>query len=235
MKESSSMFTIVLVQPEDNANIGAVARAMKNMGFSSLTLVDPPRFDIERAGITACRALDVLENCRIALSLEDALKDMEDVIGFSARRGKNRPVRLINEWLEEARATAGKTALVFGPEETGLHEAHSKHCRWLVRIPTNPECSSLNLAQSVLIVLYELSKLEPSFQKERPEIEPVPWSEYEHLDNLIHAVLEQSEFYNEGTPPHLPDVVSNLFRRILPNNREMKILQGIFGRLKKTR
>ncbi len=229
------MYTIVLVQPEDNANIGAVARAMKNMGFSSLTLVSPPRFDIERARVTACRAVDVLENCRIAPDLEDALKDMEDAAGFSARRGKNRPVRLITEWLEDAKTSNRKTALVFGPEETGLHEAHSKHCRWLVRIPTSPGCSSLNLAQSVLIVLYELSKLHPAFQKEREEIEPVPWSEYEHLDKLVHSVLEQSEFYNEGTPPHLPDVVSNLFRRILPNAREMKILQGIFGRLMKTR
>ena len=231
----TDLLHIFLVEPEDNANIGAVARAMKNMGFSHLHLVAPPRFDPVRAAVTACGAGDILDMCTIHESLEDALAPMEDVIGFSGRQGKNRPLRLLSEWLEDQlSAPYRSTALVFGPEETGLHEKHIAHCRWLVRIPTNPECSSLNLAQAVLIVLYELSKSAPFPCAGRCESSPVPWTEFSHLETLVNEVLEKSGFYNEGTPPSLPHLIGNLFRRALPDDREMRILQGIFGRIGKS-
>ncbi|NMC61580.1 MAG: RNA methyltransferase [SAR324 cluster bacterium] len=228
-------FRILLVEPEDNANIGAVARAMKNMGFEDLALITPSRYEFERAKITACNAIDLLKNVKTFDTIEEAVRDSTDVIGFSARTGKNRPCIFIDEWLESLRTrSASKTCLLFGPEESGLHDKHIEQCRNLVRIPTNPRCSSLNLAQAVLIVLYELSKNASLFPRGSDNSRLVEWEEFFHLDHLVNEVLIKCGFYNKGTPPHLPQVIGNLFRRSLPNKREMKILQGIFGRILKS-
>jgi len=228
-------FSILLVEPEDNANIGAVERAMKNMGFDKLALISPSRYDYERAKITACNATDILQNAKHFPSIDEAVRDSNDVVGFSARIGKNRPTISLEEWLMSLKARkVSKTSLLFGPEESGLNERHIEQCRNLVRIPTNPKCSSLNLAQAVLIVLYELSKQVTWVSQTQGDSASVEWEEFFHLDRLVNEVLTKSAFYNKGTPPHLPRVIGNLFRRSLPNKREMKILQGIFGRILKS-
>ena len=151
---------VVLVEPGDSLNVGSVARAMSNLGFRHLHLVAPPRYDPERAAITACWAADRLGEAQHHDTLAEALAEMEHVVGFTARHGRNRPQHLLlPEWVTRTTAEPPKrTALLFGSEDDGLRREHLVNCNWLVRIPSSEENPSFNLAQSVLLTLFELSR-----------------------------------------------------------------------------
>lgn len=223
---------VVLVEPGDSLNIGAVARAMTNLGFRHLHLVAPPRYDPRRAAITACWATDLLAGARHHDSLESALADMEHVVGFTARHGRNRPRHLLlPEWIGRIAAQPPvRTALLFGTEDDGLHREHLVHCNWLVRIPSSEENPSFNLAQSVLLALFELSRQNwadtPETQRELPT-----GSDFVQLQTLVDEVLTRCQFYKLGTPEPLPDMVMHLLRRTEPDAREMRMLLGMFGKI----
>jgi TrmH family RNA methyltransferase len=226
---------IVLVETEESLNIGSVARAMKNLGFTNLHLVKPVHFSIEKAEITGRWALDVLQNARIHESLEECLKPMTEVIGFSGREGKNRANLMLPEWVQHFRTRPlAPTALVFGPEDTGLRHDHVEHCRWLVRIPTSAEYPSFNLAQAVLLGLFELSRQDWSGASTGNAEHAADWNQFYQLDKLVDAVLEESGFYRVGTPEPIPGLVKNLFRRTNPDKREMGVLLALFARIRKT-
>ena len=148
---------VVLVEPGDSLNVGAVARAMSNLGFANLHLVAPPRYDAARAAISACWATPLLAQARVHDDLGAALADMRHVVGFAAREGRHRPQQqLLHEWAGRlAQQPPVRTALLFGPEDHGLTQEHISHCQWLVRIPSAAENPSFNLAQAVLLALYE--------------------------------------------------------------------------------
>jgi len=223
---------LVLDRVEDPRNVGAVARAMMNLGFGSLHLVSPPRYDPATAAITACWATEILEGATIHDTLEEALAPMEQVVGFTARHGKNRPRHLLlPEWCERIeREPPRSTALLFGSEDSGLRRDHLSHCHWLVRIPSASANPSFNLSQSVLLALFELSRRRwggiAADEKPRP-----PISEFAQLDRLVEAVLTQSGYFRKGTPRPVPQLVKHLLRRIDPDEREMGILMGMFGKI----
>jgi len=223
---------VVLVEPGDSRNVGAVARAMSNLGFERLHLVSPPRFDKALAATTACWATPLLDRAQVHDSLEDALAPMAHVAGFSARAGQNRPRLLpLGEWAANCRArTEGDTALVFGPEDTGLRQEHVRLCRWLVRIPSDASNPSFNLAQSVLLALYELARDGTGVAAAKAV--PMPAQrEFLELDRIVDEVLTQARFYHRGTPAPMPGVVRHLLRRIDPDAREMRILVGMFSKI----
>ncbi len=224
-------FHIVLVEPQESLNIGSVARAMSNMGFSNLHLVAPLDYLIDRARITACHGGAVLDSLTIHEDLESCLASMKVVVGFSGQHGKHRPAHvMLSEWKHAwMESPSDKTALVFGPEATGLRTDHLAHLRWTVRIPSSEENASLNLAQAVLVVLYELQRNPELVQpvvRERAEA-----SAHYHLDRIVTEVLDGCEFYREGTPGPIPDLVKNLLRRIEPDSREMGVLLAMFARI----
>ena len=150
---------IVLVGTTHPGNIGAAARAMKNMGVSELTLVKPRYFPHDEAVARASGAEDILENATVVAKLEEALHDCIYVVGASARsRSIDWPCLnprdcAVKLHLESAR---GVVAAVFGPEKSGLSNAQLDRCDTLLRIPTNPEFSSLNVAMAVQVLTYEL-------------------------------------------------------------------------------
>ena len=227
---------IVLVEPANSLNIGSVARAMANLGFSNLHVVAPFRYDRKKAAATACAATALLDQALFHDRLEDVLQSMEEVVGFSNRHGRNRPGHLLlPDW--SARITPGeiiKTALLFGPEDTGLRQDHIEHCRWLIRIPSNEDVPSYNLAQAVLLTLFELSH--PHWKQELPDLEQqLPtWNEFYQLDRILEEVLIRSGFYRKGTPATIPGMIKNIFRRLRPNLREMKILLALFAKVNHT-
>src|SRR5437879_6066770 len=148
-------FAFVLFRPKAPGNVGAAARALKNMGFSDLRLVAPQRPHMAGAAM-AVHGCDLLAAARVYPELAAALADRSLVVGTTARAGPYRreaqPIRdaasaLIND--------ATRIALVFGPEDFGLTNEELKLCHRLVTIPTAPAYPSLNLAQAVLIVAYE--------------------------------------------------------------------------------
>ena len=153
--------SFVLVEPREAGNIGASARAIKNMGFRHLCLVNPQTDLTDEARWFACNALDVLDAAETFPDVKSAVSDKSIVIGTSRRTGKRRGVILpVQQGAERIIALAGdaKVAILFGREDRGLLNEEVAECGLLLTIPTSKEHRSLNLAQAVLIVAYELLK-----------------------------------------------------------------------------
>ena len=151
--------TVVLHQPQDLVNIATAVRAMANMGLERLTVVDPAEFDPWRITGIAHRTEPIVEAVTLAATLEEALAEATYVVGTSARprtaqRNYRRPRDLAPRILR--RAQSGNVAIVFGREDRGLSNEALDLCHEVMVIPTAPEYSSLNLAQAVLLVSYEL-------------------------------------------------------------------------------
>src|SRR5262249_255323 len=152
----------VLVRTEVAANIGATARVMRNFGLSDLVLVSPcadPR-DLHARAL-ATHGEDLLDSCRIVADLAESVADCTLVAATSARTGgrfRRQSVGAPREMLPHLvdAMPAGRVALVFGPERTGLTNEEVSRCTYLVHIPTDPAAPALNLAQAVAICLYEL-------------------------------------------------------------------------------
>ena len=151
------MIRIVLCRPSHPGNIGSAARAMKTMGLTDLRLVAPERFPAKEADWMATNAADVLEKAVVHADLLSAIKDCTAAFALSAR-GREWSPQVLDVRTAAARATGieGPVAFVFGNEVAGLTNEEMFACQHLVHIPANPEFSSLNLAQAVQVVAYEL-------------------------------------------------------------------------------
>ena len=193
MKKSNVSF--VLVEPREGGNVGAAARAIKNMGFTRLELVAPCDFTTVEAVSFAHGAQDVLDSAKVCASLDEAVSGKALVVGVSRRAGKTRGV-IPN--LEEAAhkialyAEENETAIVFGREDKGLYNVEVLRCGFLVSIPTSEAQPSLNLAQAVLLAAYELSR-HGAPHGARAEIPPLVTQEeleslYERADKLLKTL-----------------------------------------------
>jgi tRNA/rRNA methyltransferase len=246
MMPFSDTFHIVLVSPQESLNVGSVLRAMLNLEYKYLHLVAPRDFDPHRARITACHAESLIPSIQIHKTLSDALAPMQNVVGFSAQTGRNRlSIESLPQWARSQRFTVAKqikTALVFGPEDTGLFLEDLDLCRTLIAIPSGAEYSSFNLAQAVLLALYSIREsvldadVGDSVPSEHGSEEAgqgglASWRDFQYLDSLVDSVLELSRFYRKGTPQPIPGVVKRLLRRTEPSDREMGIMLGMFRRI----
>jgi TrmH family RNA methyltransferase len=162
MKSWKDNVSFIIVEPREPGNIGASARAMKNMGFRHLSLINPVPFNDE-ARWFAHNALDILKNVRISPTLHEAISDKSIVVGTTRRKGKKRGIIYpVSHGVQKLRALAerNRVAILFGREDRGLFNEEVEECGFLLTIPANNEHPSLNLAQAVLIVAYELSRAE---------------------------------------------------------------------------
>ncbi|MGB7297304.1 MAG: RNA methyltransferase [Candidatus Aminicenantales bacterium] len=151
----------ILVGPTEPGNIGAAARAIKNMGFHRLELVAPILYLTGESRSMACRAKDVLEAAKAYKTLRRAIAGKSLVVGTTRRLGSRRGLILdVQTAASRIRKTAAanRVAILFGNEHTGLTNRELEQCGLVLRIPSSPAFPSLNLAQSVLIVAYELSR-----------------------------------------------------------------------------
>ncbi len=231
---------VVLVGTTHPGNIGAVARAMKNMGLSDLALVRPKYFPHDDAVARASGASDVLDGARVVQTLADALNDCVFVVGTSARSRAigwptTGPRDCAERLLEESRN--GTAALVFGPEKTGLHNDDLDLCHTLLTIPTSPEFSSLNLAMAVQIMTYELRMASavqpaPGFASETL---PATGEEMEHFYVHLERVLTDVNFLDPDNPRHLMRRLRRLFIRARPDKNEVNILRGILSAVDRIR
>lgn len=180
---------VVLDRPQDAVNIGAVVRAIKNMGFSQLRLVQPRPYTVADLLRVAHHAEDVIEQIRVYETLDAALADTVYVVGTSAIAHRGRVPRRDIETLSRelaARAESGLVALLFGTEDDGLNNAALDRCHCIAALPTNPDYPALNLAQSVLLFLYELARQRRALAAEGAAMPlPVP------TDPAPQALLEQ--------------------------------------------
>jgi len=225
---------IVLVGTTHPGNIGAVARAMKNMGLADLALVDPRHFPHEDATARASGAADLLESASVHATLKDALRDCVYAVGASARsRAISWPAMTPRDCAERllAECRRGTVAAVFGPEKTGLHNDDLDLCDSLLTIPTNPEFSSLNLAMAVQVLTYELRVAGmadggPAFETEAP---PATGEEMDHFYAHLEEVLRDIGFLDPDNPRHLMRRLRRLFIRARPDKNEVNILRGILS------
>ncbi len=225
---------IVLVGTTHPGNIGAVARAMKNMGLNDLALVNPRYFPHEDAMARASGATDVLDAASVVSTLSEALTDCVYVAGTSARsRAITWPSMGPRDCAERMmlEGKKGKVAAVFGPEKTGLHNDDLDLCHTLLTIPTNPDFSSLNLAMAVQVLTYELrvaSALDsgPGFESETP---PATGDEMEHFYDHLERVMIDLEFLNPSNPRLLMRRLRRMFIRARPDKNEVNILRGLLA------
>lgn len=218
---------VVLVEPRDSRNVGAAARAMANLGFSDLRLVAPRGYDREQAGVTARNASPILDAATIHDHLEDAVADVVDVVGLALRTGPS-PARCVSlpEWA--ARRADVPTALVFGPEDDDLRHEHLDLCRWIVRIPSRAAYPSFNLAQSVLVTLYEVARTPPAAA---PPVEPSTAGDLAQLERLVREAMAASGFTRPGSPATAARTVGTLLRRMDLDQSETAALMALFGRI----
>ena len=233
-------FRIVLCQTSHPGNIGSVARAMKTMEFSSLYLVSPKDFPNNQANILAAGAEDILEKAIVVNSLEEALKNINYVIGFTARKReltqKHMNVREASEELISV-AKKNKIALLFGNETNGLSNSEIEHCQSLGFIDANSKYSSLNLSQAVQIVCHEIRMLSvlPSKNEilKRKDTDyashEVQFGFYVHLEQM----LDQLGFLKKIQAKRLMRRLKLLFNRIKMKKDEVNILRGILREIQK--
>ena len=224
---------IVLCRPSHPGNIGAAARAMKTMGLSDLRLVAPERFPAKEADWMATNAGDVLKNSSIHESLEEAIKDCVGAFAMSARSREWSPQVLeLRAAAARARELDGPVAFVFGNEQAGLTNGEMFACQYLVHIPSSPQFSSLNLAQAVQVVAYELFMSSGS-SFPRPKREKLATvQDIEGLYAHLHEAAVESGFHVPETGSKLPERLRRLFSRVPELTREeVNIVRGLLKAL----
>ncbi len=230
--ETVKDFAFVLMRPKGAGNIGSAARAIKNMGFSDLRLVAPQAApDSRAASAMAVHARDVLDSARIYTTLGNAVADCSVTVGTTCREGLYRssvvPLREAAGDLVRM-AEANRIALIFGPEDTGLTNRELKHCQRLITIPASPAYPSLNLAQAVIVVAYEIMMaLGASAARASAAPEFAPAAGVDAMLERMREALLAIGFLPENNPEHIMFALRAIFGRSGLSRRELDILNGI--------
>jgi len=230
-----SRVRIVLINTTHPGNIGATARAMKVMGLDNLHLVTPAIFPNAEATAMASGADDLLQNVTLHDSLQHALEDCGLVLGTSARlRSLAMPQLDARQAALQVLAELERheVAVLFGRERYGLTNEEMQCCHSLVHIPSNPGYSSLNLAQAVQIVCYELrmAALAGNGNPVAPlEYEPVDGLQMELFYEHLEQALLDIRFLNPAQPKKLMMRLRRLFNRSRPDQNEINILRGVLS------
>lgn len=227
----SENIRIVLVGTTHPGNIGAAARAMKTMGLERLYLVNPAGFPSAEATAMASGADDLLARAVVHDTLEDAIADCRLVLGTSAR-----PRTL--DWstlgpedaagLAVTEASRHQVALLFGRERYGLTNDEVKCCQHLVQIPANPEYSSLNLAQAVQVICYELARQGTVARSPVVDHEPASSEALESYFDHLERTLREIGFLKDQSDK-LMLRLRRLYHRARPDATEINILRGILS------
>ena len=230
---------VVLVGTTHPGNIGAAARAIKNMGIFNLALVKPKEFPSDIAIYRSKAAKDILENAEIYESLEDAIAGCKLVVGTSARaRSVPWPVFNPRDAAEEMRKISkqGNVAIVFGREDRGLTNDELGLCNFHVHSPSDPKYSSLNLSQAVQILAYEI-RLAYSRDEVISEVKwDVDLANNEQTERLIdhmEELMQDVEFYDVENPRKLLLRVRRFFKRSKIDVMEANIFRGLFSAIQK--
>ncbi|MFO8175217.1 MAG: RNA methyltransferase [Gemmatimonadota bacterium] len=225
---------VVLDHPQNLVNIAGVVRAMKNMGLRHLRLVNPDEFDAWRIGGIAHRTQDVVDNARIFESLPEALADITFVVGTTARsrtaqRNYGRPRELAPAIVENA--GEGKVALLFGREDRGLENEGLDLCHAVAIIPTDPDYSSINLAQAALLLAYEVFLAAGSgtgpLPRGKRSTRPATVAEMEQTYRALEQALDRIGFFKARQPEAILRVIRTVLGRAQPDNQEAGIFRAM--------
>ncbi|MES9845457.1 MAG: tRNA (cytosine(32)/uridine(32)-2'-O)-methyltransferase TrmJ [Candidatus Sedimenticola sp. PURPLELP] len=225
---------IVLIETSHPGNIGAVARAMKNMCLEHLYLVRPRHYPSAEATARASGADDLLARATVCDDLDEALKGCRLVVGASARlRSVQWPQMQPRECAERAfeEAGQGEVALIFGRESSGLRNSELDRCQFLVHIPANEEYASLNLAQAVQVLSYELqmASLEGQSVSTEETVDVATADAMESFFGHLEQTLCDIGFSDPRQSNKLQRRLRKLFFRARPDAEELNILRGILS------
>ncbi len=230
---------VVLWQPQDQVNIAGSIRAMKNFGLSRLRLVRPADWDPWRIEGIAHDTGDLVAAAEIFPQLEDALADCSYAAAMTARdrrakRAMSRPADAVPGLLGRAAAAvgggAGPVALLFGREDHGLSNAAIDLCHGAISIPTNPEHRSLNLAQAVLLMAYELWTAAAGEQPFRPPRRDSPAATVEQIEEMfsdVERALWTIDFFKSRQTESVMRTLRDLAHRVEPDAREARFLRAL--------
>ncbi len=223
-------FAVILVRPEKQENIGLVARAMKNTGFSDLRVVGLEGFDTE-AWRTAVHAEDILRRSRFYPTLSEAVQRLHLVLASTARvRSKfsllplEAAIDLIFRYPSSTRV-----GLLFGNERTGLTSEELGSANFVFSIPQAVRQPSYNLSSAVLLTLFEIFRRTPAAPAS-PEKRPLPREEQEECIQVVLMKLRQSGFIHKTNETHVIRRVQDLFGRLTLTDRDKKFLMAIFNK-----
>ncbi len=228
---------VVLVRPQLGENIGKAARAMLNFGLSEMRLVTPrDGWPNPSAGPAAAGADIVLEKAQVFPSLADAVADCAHVYATTVRkRGVSKPIVTPEQAAREIHGSPARSALVFGPERSGLDTDDVALARAILTVPVNPEFGSLNLAQAVVLCAYEWSKASglalPAGEADLP---PAPQEELEGFIIQLETMLEaKNYFWPEGRAETNRRTLRGVLTRPGWNSLEVRTLRGVLSTLEK--
>ena len=228
--------SFILIEPGEPGNIGAVARAMKNMGFHNLELVKPCEYLTGEARYMACSAVDILKKAQVHETFNEAIKQKKLIIGATRRIGKRRGLIVsLPESVKNIITAARKNnvAVLFGRERNGLINKEIEMCGGLVTIPSDPAAPSLNLAQSVMLVAYELSK-QSSYESAFPSL--VKNEQITPLYKRIQETLKSLDYIPRGDRDLEKKIMSNI-RHLIGRSGltewELNMLYGICAQIDK--
>ncbi|GAA4770173.1 RNA methyltransferase [Stakelama sediminis] len=226
---------IILVRPQLGENIGKAARAMLNFGLTEMRLVAPrDGWPNPSAGPAASGADIVLEQAKVYASVADAVADCSHVYATTVRkRGVTKPVLHPAEASREIHGQTGKSAVLFGPERSGLETDDVAVARSIVTVPINPEFGSLNLAQAVILIAYEWSKGEALASPPETDLDPpAPQGELDGMLGQLDGMLEAAGFF---FPPDRAPTTRRTLRTLLTkpgwSAQEVRTLRGVLSAL----
>lgn len=225
----------VLVRTSHPGNIGAAARAIRTMGFSRLSLVAPHAFPHAEASALAAGADDVLAAAPVVPDLATAISDCRFVLGATARR-RDVPMEEIDPRTAALRAIAaaadGEVAIVFGNERTGLENDELTRCHAAIMIPSDPAFPSLNLAQAVQVLAYEVRVALLDGASPLPPVKsepPASAAEFEAFFEHLARTLEGIDFHKGRSPRTVLLRLRRLYQRARLDQRELRLLHGILS------
>ncbi|MGB8132542.1 MAG: TrmH family RNA methyltransferase [Candidatus Angelobacter sp.] len=234
---------VVLVSTRNPLNIGAAARAMSNLGFLRLRVVNPyeASFREARSAVGAARLLAKAEQYS---SVADAVADCSLVVGTTAgaNRELHHPLRLLQKaapLIRERLKTGSRVALLFGSEKRGLSNDDFSHCHWLIHIPTREEHTSMNLGQAVAVCLYELAR-SPAKTDNRTksktiskakELQPVAAGELERITTMLIDALRASGYLGERSVASKEEKIRRMVRRLELSGTDAEVWLGMLRQM----
>lgn len=223
---------VVLCQTSHPGNIGSTARAMKTMGLSQLYLVNPKYFPDPQATSLAVNAADLLDSAVVIATLEEAIADCQFVIGVSGKeRSLSQEVMNVREAAQQVCRIGSQqqVALVFGTEMSGLTNAEADRCQILATIPANPDYTSLNLAQAVQVMCYEvrMAITEGKLHFDEKQSELASQDDLERFYQHMQEVLSEIGYINPRAPKKLFERIRRIYARAKLEKEEVNLLRGI--------
>ena len=232
-------YGFVLIQPQLGENIGASARSLKNFGFNNLFITNPKcSWPNIKAKATSVGAFDIINKTKVFKNTNSAIKNFDLVFSFSARKRdiNKKHISMYNFLKIIKKQEKKKIGLMFGPEASGLSNLDLSYANYVVQIPSSPKFKSMNLSHSLTIICYEIFK-QLNFEKFKKKSKNTETASKKNISSLLDhlkALLQNKGFFTpEEKKQSMNMNINNLFYRMEPSDKELRILASIISSLAK--